>query len=77
MKGKNLDRYVTPDDWIIARGQARAGYENVFRDRFVKNWSCHKNGRVTLVMFNAIVYRDKSRTVIGVFTAARGVTNYT
>jgi PAS domain S-box-containing protein len=72
--GTDFSKYFTEPE------KARAGYEKVFRDGSVTDYELgirHRNGHVTPVMYNATVYRDESGTVIGVFAAARGVTNYT
>ena len=34
----------------------------------------HRNGQVTPVLYNAVVYRDAAGNVIGVFAAARDIT---
>ena len=34
----------------------------------------HKDGRITPVLYNASVYRDENVEVIGVFAAARDIT---
>jgi PAS domain S-box-containing protein len=70
--GTDFSKYFTDPE------KARAGYEKVFRDGLVTDYELgirHKNGHVTPVMYNATVYRDESGTVIGVFAAARNVTN--
>ena len=72
--GTDFSKYFTEPE------KARAGYEKVFRDGLVTDYELgirHKNGQVTPVMYNATVYLDEVGTVIGVFAAARGVTNYT
>lgn len=56
---------------------ARAGYEAVFRDSLVRDYPLelkHREGRVTPVLYNASVYKDDDGTVMGVFAAARDVT---
>jgi PAS domain S-box-containing protein len=70
--GTDFSKYFTEPK------KARAGYEKVFRDGSVTDYELgirHRDGHVTPVMYNATVYRDESGTVIGVFAAARGVTN--
>ncbi len=57
--------------------RARAGYEQVFREGMVRDYALeirHRDGRVTPVLYNASVYRDEAGKVIGVFAAARDVT---
>ena len=58
--------------------KARIGYEQVFRDGSVTNYELavrHKGGGVTPVMYNASIYRDDSGKVIGIFAAARDITD--
>ena len=70
--GTDFSRYFTEPE------KARAGYEKVFRDGSVTDYELeirHRDGYVTPVMYNATVYRDESGDIIGVFAAARDVTN--
>jgi PAS domain S-box-containing protein len=70
--GTDFSKYFTEPE------KARAGYEKVFRDGLVTDYELgirHRDGYVTPVMYNATVYRDESGNVIGVFAAARSVTN--
>ncbi|MDD5630216.1 MAG: PAS domain S-box protein, partial [Elusimicrobia bacterium] len=56
---------------------ARAGYQTVFREGSVKDYPLemhHRDGRTTPVLYNATVYRSPSGEIIGVFAAARDVT---
>ena len=56
--------------------QARAGYERVFSEGFVRDYPLairHTSGGVTDVLYNASVYRDKAGQVQGVFAAARDI----
>ena len=58
--------------------QARAGYREVFEKGFVTDYPLtirHVDGRLTDVLYNASVYKDASGTVLGVFAAARDVTD--
>jgi len=69
--GTDFSKYFTEPE------KARAKYEKVFRDGLVTDFELgirHKNGHVTPVMYNATVYRDESGNIIGVFAAARDVT---
>ena len=57
--------------------QARSGYREVFEKGYVTDYPltiCHTSGRLTDVLYNASVYRDEAGTVLGVFAAARDVT---
>ncbi len=58
-------------------GRAKAGYEKAFRDGFVRDYELHirhKDGQLTPVLYNATVYRDEDEKIIGVFAAARDIT---
>jgi PAS domain S-box-containing protein len=69
--GTDFSNYFTePED-------ARRGYERVFAKGFVTDYPLtirHRNGRLTDVLYNASVYRDEGGNVLGVFAAARDVT---
>ncbi len=57
--------------------QAREGYQQVFAKGFVTDYPLairHTSGRITDVLYNASVYRDDQGRVLGVFAAARDVT---
>jgi PAS domain S-box-containing protein len=57
--------------------KAQAGYEQVFREGIVRDYPLeirHKDGHITPVLYNASVYRDEGGQVIGVFAAARDIT---
>lgn len=57
--------------------KAEKGYEQVFQYGLVRDYPLeirHKNGTLTPVLYNASVYRDESGEVVGVFAAARDVT---
>jgi PAS domain S-box-containing protein len=63
-------------DYFTDSGKARAGYEQVFREGLVQNYELeirHRDGHVTPVLYNAAVYRDEAGNVIGVFAAARDI----
>jgi PAS domain S-box-containing protein len=69
--GTDFSKYFTDPE------KARAGYEKVFRDGLVTDYKLgirHRDGHVTPVMYNATVYHDEFGAVIGVFAAARDVT---
>ncbi|MGZ7047057.1 MAG: PAS domain S-box protein [Methanobacterium sp.] len=64
-------------DYFTDPQNAKYGYQKVFREGEVRDYPLeikHKNGQVTPVIYNASVYRDKSGYVIGVFAAARDIT---
>ena len=57
--------------------KAQEGYRQVFEKGFVADYPLtikHKNGNLTDVLYNASVYKDDKGTVLGVFAAARDVT---
>jgi PAS domain S-box-containing protein len=64
-------------DYFTEPLEARLGYEHVFREGAVRDYPLelrHRDGRVMSVLYNASVYRDESGRVIGVFAAARDIT---
>jgi PAS domain S-box-containing protein len=57
--------------------KAHAGYQQVFNQGFVRDYELeirNRNGKITPVLYNASVYRDDVGNVIGVFAAARDIT---
>ncbi len=57
--------------------KAQEGYERVFKKGFVSDYPLtikNINGRLTHVLYNATLYRDTNGKVLGVFAAARDVT---
>jgi len=57
--------------------KAKAGYERVFEEGTVRDYPLeikHKNGKTTPVLYNASIYKDEQGNVVGVFAAARDVT---
>jgi PAS domain S-box-containing protein len=57
--------------------KAREGYQQVFDRSFVKDYPLtirHLDGQLTDVLYNASVYKDISGNVLGVFAAARDIT---
>jgi PAS domain S-box-containing protein len=65
-------------DYFTDPEKANAGYRKVFAEELVRNYELelrHKDGNITPVHYNATVYRDDSGSVIGVFAAARDVTD--
>ncbi len=64
-------------DYFTEPETARAGYRQVFRDGFVRDYALElrrADGHITSVLYNASVYRDEDGRVIGVFAAARDIT---
>jgi PAS domain S-box-containing protein len=70
--GTNFSTYFTDPH------KAETGYEKAFKKGFVSDYSLtikHKNGKLTDVLYNASVYKDKEGNVLGVFASARDVTD--
>ncbi|TWX73507.1 PAS domain S-box protein [Colwellia sp. C1TZA3] len=69
--GTDFSNYFTQPE------QAREGYQQVFAKGFVTDYSLtirHKDGHLVEVLYNASVYKDANGNVLGVFAAARDVT---
>ncbi|MEI6268249.1 MAG: PAS domain-containing protein [Methylococcaceae bacterium] len=64
-------------DYFTDAKKAREGYQLVFSNGFVTDYPLaikHVSGKVTEVIYNASVYRDDKGCVLGVFAAARDIT---
>ncbi len=64
-------------DYFTEPEKARAGYQQVFDQGFVRDYELeirNRNGEITPVLYNASVYRDDAGNVIGAFAAARDMT---
>lgn len=64
-------------DYFTEPQKAREGYQKVFENSFVSDYPLtikHVKGKLTDVLYNASVYKDSSGNVLGVFAAARDVT---
>jgi len=64
-------------DYFSDPAKARVGYQQTFREGFVQDYELgirHQDGHLTPVLYNASVYRDEAGVVIGVFAAARDIT---
>ncbi|MCF8159629.1 MAG: EAL domain-containing protein [Polaromonas sp.] len=64
-------------DYFTDPALAREGYRAAFAKGFVTDYPLairHTSGRITDVLYNASVYRDPEGRVMGVFAAARDVT---
>ena len=69
--GTDFSNYFTEPE------KAREGYQQVFAKGFVTDYPLtirHKDGKLTDVLYNASVYKDVAGNVLGVFAAARDVT---
>jgi len=77
--GAGRDNLIGSDfaDYFTDPDKAREGYQRVFSQDFVFDYPLtirHASGKVTDVLYNASVYRDGNGNVLGVFAAARDVT---
>jgi two-component system CheB/CheR fusion protein len=64
-------------DFFTEPGKARAGYQKVFSEGFVRDYPLsirQTTGRIIDVLYNASVYKDDKGNVLGVFAAARDIT---
>lgn len=69
--GKDFSNYFTEPE------KAQAGLRRVLEEGLVRDYLlelCHKDGRAMSVLCNASIYRDEAGKVIGVFAAARDIT---
>jgi PAS domain S-box-containing protein len=65
------------DEYFTEPKKAREGYKQVFEKGFVRDYPLeirHRSGSITPVLYNASVFRDNNGNVIGVFAAARDIT---
>jgi len=63
-------------DYFSDPERARAGYQQVFREGSVRDYELelrHRDGRLTPVRYNASIYRDDAGEILGVFAAARDI----
>jgi PAS domain S-box-containing protein len=77
--GVSREKLIGTDfsDYFTEPEKAREGYQQVFAKGFVTDYPLtirHRNGRLTDVLYNASVYKDATGKVLGVFAAARDVT---
>ncbi|MFZ2406918.1 MAG: PAS domain S-box protein, partial [Methylobacter sp.] len=77
--GVDRDNLIGSDfaDYFTDPEKARAGYQQVFSQDFVFDYPLairHVSGTVTEVLYNASVYHDGNGNVLGVFAAARDIT---
>ncbi len=63
-------------DYFTEPDKARAGYRQVFAEGTVTDYPLairHQDGHITDVLYNASVYRNEAGEVLGVFAAARDI----
>ena len=71
--GTDFSSYFTQPE------KARSGYRQVFEKGFVTDYPLtlrRKDGRLIDVLYNASLYKDEQGNVVGVFAAARDVTEH-
>ena len=78
--GETRDKLIGTDfsDYFTEPNKARQGYKQVFEKGFVSDYPLtirHATGKLTDVLYNASVYKDDEGNVLGVFAAARDVTD--
>ena len=64
-------------DYFTDPEKARIGYQLAFKEGSVRDYELqvrHKNGHITPVLYNASVYKDEAGKVMGIFAAARDIT---
>jgi PAS domain S-box-containing protein len=64
-------------DYFTKPKMAQAGYQMVLQEGTAHDYLLeirHRDGHVTPVLYNASIYRDKTGEVMGVFAAARDIT---
>src|SRR3989344_3893996 len=69
--GSDFSNYFTEPE------EARDGYERVFKEGFVTDYPLsikHLSGQIIDVLYNASGYKDNKGNVLGVFAAARDIT---
>ena len=78
--GRTRNELIGTDfsDYFTEPKKAREGYQKVFKEGFVLDYPLeikNKNGHTTSVLYNASVYKNENNEVIGVFAAARDITD--
>ncbi|RPH41794.1 MAG: PAS domain S-box protein [Desulfobulbaceae bacterium] len=64
-------------DYFTEPEKARQSYQRVFQEGMVRDYPLeilHHDGHITPVLYNAIVFRDDSDRICGVFASARDIT---
>jgi PAS domain S-box-containing protein len=77
--GRTREELIGTDffDYFTDPDKAKAGYQQAFREGSVMDYALEirrQDGHPTPVLYNAAVYRDAAGSVIGVFAAARDIT---
>ncbi len=79
--GFTRDELIGTDfsDYFTEPERARAGYQQVFREGLVRDYELqlkHRDGHSTPVLYNASLYKDSKGNTIGIFAAARDITEH-
>ncbi len=64
-------------NYFTESSKALEGYRKVFHEGRVRDYALeirHRNGHLTPVLYNASVYKNKAGQVVGIFAAARDIT---
>ncbi len=64
-------------DYFTDPEKARDGYKHVFKEGWTRDYELeirHRGGSTMPVLYNASIYRDESGKTVGIFAAARNVT---
>ena len=77
--GYSRDELIGTDfiNYFAEPEKAKKGYKEVFQKGVVFDYELeiqHKNGHITPVLYNASVYKNEFGKIIGVFAAARDIT---
>lgn len=77
--GRHRSELITTDfsNYFTEPDKARQGYQQVFLKGSVTDYPLalrHRDGHVTEVLYNASIFRDEAGEVLGVFAAARDIT---
>ncbi len=77
--GYSREKIIGTDfsDYFTEPPQARKGYQQVFKEGFVRDYPLkiqHLTGKITPVLYNASLYKNEAGDVVGVFAAARDIT---
>ena len=77
--GFNRNELIGTDfsDYFTEPDKARRGYQQVFREGSVRDYPLelkHRDGHAIPVLYNATVFHDEQGNLIGVFAAARDIT---
>ena len=77
--GQPREKLIGTDfsDYFTEPEKAKVGYQEVFEKGFVRNYALEihrKDGKVFSVLYNASLYRDEHGNTVGVFAAARDIT---